>query len=101
MRRLVNTMPAKVTKSMAVKTLKAIEVAFASWVQEGYGPVLLENWDGIDFAIAWEEGAPYDWPQLIGGGIEEEFGFKVPAAKIPATVWTEAVNGCVVGLYRV
>lgn len=91
----------RVTKSMAVRTLKAIEVAFASWVQEGYGPKLLENWDGIDFAIVWEEGAPYDWAFLIGGGIEEEFGFQVPAAKLPKTVWTEPVNSCVVGIYHV
>lgn len=94
-------MTKRVSKSMAVRTLKAIEVSFASWVQEGYGPKLLEDWDGIDFAIVWEEGAPYGWTQLLGGGIEEEYGFTVPEAKIPATVWTEAVNSCVVGIYRV
>jgi len=95
------TMSKRVTKSMAVRTLKAIETSFASWVQEGYGPKLLEDWDGHDFVIVWEEGAPYDWAFLLDGGTEEEYGFKVPAAKIPSTVWTEPINHCVIGLYRV
>ena len=93
-------MASRVTKTMANKTLAAITASFKGWVEPGYGPKLMEDWDGHDFCIIWEEGAPYGWVHMLHGGVDEEYGFKVPAAKIPAGVWCEAVNSCVVALFR-
>jgi len=84
---------------MANKTLAAIQTAFKPFIQEGYGPKLMEDWDGHDFCILWEEGSPFEWVHMMYGG-QDEWGNKVPPANIPATVWTEPVNSCVLALYR-
>ena len=47
------------------------------------------------------EFGPSDWTLLVGGGGLDEFGYEYEPAKMPAGVWVEPVNGCVLGLYRV
>ena len=70
----------------------------------GEGPVLcrdFELWSSTTaWAIVWE-GGPYDWPQLFpGGGTDEEYGLRWPEVKLAANVWTEAITGYALGLYR-
>lgn len=101
----------KVTKAKAQASLAAIKTAFNAYLGEGgEGPVLMEDFDGRDYTIVWEDGAPYDWPFLAtGGGVDEElaglaaeFGTTIAPmepVKFPDGVFVEPVNHLSVGLY--
>lgn len=97
---------AAVSRSDAEKVLKAVEQAFASYVEgSGYRPTLDMNWDfmgtGAMAAIHWEEG-PYDWAyEFPYGGIDQEFGYKIPdvSASIPGGVFIEPITSWAIGLY--
>lgn len=87
---------ATVTKRQQQQVLAAVKEQFKVWVEAGYEPKLMD-YDGTP-SVVWEEG-PYDWTMLTGGGVEEEFGFRVPAGNYPEGVFLEPLNGCVLGLY--
>lgn len=92
----------KVSKSKAEKVLAALLDQCKPWVQEGYEPKLVQDFDDREWTILWEEG-PYEWPYLFPhGGIEEEFGFKVAdlSSQIPAEVFVEPINHYSVGIYE-
>ena len=58
-------------------------------------PVVLQDFDGVEFAIVWENGSPYEWSYLFPfGGVEKEFGstIKGVSAMLPKGVWVEALN---------
>lgn len=89
-----------VTRRQAAATVRAIEAQFKGWVTDDDRPMLFTDWDEYKFVVIWESGSPYDWPQLVNyGGVEEEFGFKIKAAKLPAGVWVEPVNNCVLAIF--
>lgn len=93
-----------VTKTQAKKVMGQVKAQFASWIDNQhptYGPVLVEDYDGRgNPAVVWEDGAPYEWSLLaFHGGIEEEFGFRVPEVAPVDGVFAEPVNGHVLGLY--
>lgn len=86
----------------AAKVIDAIVEAFKPWTHDvvfdgdddltgrfvrlPYGPKLVADYRGYGPSIVWEEGSPYGWVHLIGGGVDEEFGFRVPATKLPEDV---------------
>lgn len=96
-----------ISRTLAEKALKAIEQQFASAIQAGYGPKLIEGWtESGHWAICWDEG-PYEWtysaPQ---GGLDEEMSEMMgktvniePAKDFPELVFAEPINGSVLGLY--
>jgi hypothetical protein len=95
-----------VIEMAAKKATPTILKAYAAKIAKtwGYppeqGPQVVLDWDGPGkHVIVWEDYAPYDWPQLLHGGIEEEFGFKLPAVPAPKGYWTEAVNHLTIALY--
>lgn len=107
----------KVTATQASKVAELIKKAFPAHSQfkdgnydkmvpvtnPDYLPRVMQDWDGHDFAIAWESGSPYDWTYNFPfGGVDEEFGGTVKdvSAGLPAGVRVEAVNSCVIALYR-
>lgn len=92
----------KVSKSKAEKVLAALLDQCKPWVQEGYEPKLVQDFDDREWTILWEEG-PYEWPYLFPhGGVEEEFGFKVAdvSGQIPEGIFAEPVNHYSVGIYE-
>jgi hypothetical protein len=63
------------------------------------GPQVVLDWDGPGrHVIAWEEG-PYEWVHLLDGGIEEEFGFNLPAVPTPKGFWHEATTHYAISLW--
>lgn len=110
------TTKTRVTRKQAEGVLAALHKAFPSYVQEfadgnydrlvpmapdsEYLPKIFTDFDGHPYVIIWESGSPYGWTHLFPhGGIDEEYGGKHPAVDLPAGVWTEAVNGCVLAIY--
>lgn len=90
----------KVTKRQAEEVLEAVAKQFESWVTDGYGPKLMTDFDGHDWVIMWEEGSPYQWTYMFpGGGIEEEFGFRIPEVQLPDGVWAEALTSYSLAVY--
>lgn len=91
---------ANLSKAKATAALNAVKRAYKAYLDEGVEPpVLVMGWTESGApAICWESG-PYDWAMLTDGGIEEEFGFTLPAVKWPKGVYAEAYNGCVKALY--
>ena len=95
------------TKAEATKVLNAVRRAFRPWLDGDNGPKLLRDWDwsgngGTRWSIVWEEG-PYCWTYLFPfGGIDEEFGFKVPdvSAAMPDGFYAEAITSWAIGLYE-
>jgi hypothetical protein len=100
-------MAKKITRKQAETALKAIEQQFASYIEPGYGPQLMDDWDENFWVIVWEEGAPYEWTLAAEvGGTDEELSIlrgervDIPAAASwPKSVFAEPVNYCVLGLY--
>ena len=93
---------AKVTKKDQEVTLAAVRKQFAPWIDDetGLAPKLMD-FDGTP-AVVWEDGAPYDWTILANfGGIEEEFGFSVPAiGTLPKNIEVEPINGYALAIYK-
>ncbi len=96
------------TKAQATKVLNAVKKQCAAWIDEGdTGPKLVRDWDwtghgSARWSIVWEEG-PYQWSYLFPfGGIDEEFGFKLPdvSAAIPEGFYSEAITGWAIGLFE-
>jgi len=91
-----------VNQKKVEQVLAAVKKQFAVWVDEekGYAPKVIE-FEGNP-AICWESGAPYQWALLVNcGGADEEFGFGVEAAELPAGVEVEAYSGYVLNIYAV
>lgn len=92
-----------VTKRKAEATLRAVQRAYTSWVDEGHGPELnMEfDWSGEPTpTIVWE-GGPYDWAIFASfGGVDEEFGFELPAVQFPDGVYGEPYAGWALSLFR-
>ena len=81
-------------------SLASIRKTFAAYIDsDEYAPKVLRGWDGHDTVIIWEDGAPYDWTILVNGGYDE-FGTTYAPCTMPPGVHAEAVNGCVLALYR-
>jgi hypothetical protein len=105
-----------ITKRQAEASLKAVAKKFGA---DADGPQLVKDHQGWysdhAWAIVWE-GGPYDWPQLLGGGIDEELLNGIypefepdlskaikkasrGAVEFPQGVWAEAINGYSIALY--
>lgn len=98
-------MAKKISKRDAEKVLAAVKKAFPS--EPGYGPELRMDFDwfgnGPNPSIVWE-GGPYQWTYLFPyGGIDEEYGFKVPdvSSMIPEGYYTEAQTGWAISIYPI
>jgi hypothetical protein len=94
-----------ISRTSAEKALASITEQFANVIAAyggQYGPKLVEAWDDKNWAICWEEGAPYAWTTLAGcGGNDVEFGTEYPEAKnFPADTFAEPYDNCVLVLYR-
>lgn len=102
----------RITKADAEKTVNALIRSLGrsrKAVLDAYGslPELRRDWEWgwttshtYDWAIVWEEG-PYEWAYLFPhGGIEEEFGFRIPdvSDRVPGTVFVEAITSWAVSL---
>lgn len=104
-----------ITKRQAEASLKAIAKKFGA----DDGPQLVKDHQGWysdhAWAIVWE-GGPYEWPQLLDGGLDEELLHGLypefeqdhavavkkatyGAVKLPKGVWAEAINGYSIALY--
>ena len=95
---------ADVTKRQAEAVHKRLKEAIPAYVTEDYGPTLVEHWDwngpGPRWSIVWE-GGPYDWAVIFPhGGIDPEFGTTYEAVELPKGVWTEAMTGWALSIYR-
>ncbi len=96
----------RASKKEAQAVLKALHIQTKPWVDLGYKPKLIMDWDwhgdgGVP-SIVWEEG-PYDWPVYFPhGGIEEEFGFHLPdvSGLIPDGVWVEGSTHFAVSIWK-
>lgn len=110
---------ATITKEIAEVVAENVAEAFRAWsyellwedgklvedangdlvtVRSKYGPRVVEGYSDFGgYSIVWEEGSPYGWTHLTGGGIEEEFGFTVEAVELPDEVeYLEAIDGIAV-----
>lgn len=88
------------TRDQIVEEVRAaIEEQFQPWVEPGYGPRIFASEFGP--AIVWEDGSPYGWVFLCpGGGVEEEFGFTVPAMReVQGVEMLEPLNNCALVIY--
>lgn len=74
----------RVSEAMAKRVLKAIHEKYPEDAKS-HGPEILRDWDGRDFVILWEPG-PEGWTY--------EFFYS------DSLVWSEAVNTCMISLYR-
>lgn len=97
----------KITRAQAVASLESVKKQFNAYIQAGYAPpVLMEDFDGKDFVLVWEEG-PYEWTYLCPqGGHDEELSAEAgmamswdPAPDWPEGVWAEPVNHYSLALY--
>lgn len=109
-----------ITKRQAESSLKAVRKYFGVEADEQY-PKLIKNYEGWYSTSAWAilwEGGPYEWPQFLGGGVNEEllynlypefepdFDKAVKAATtrkpldLPAGVWYEPINGYSISLHK-
>ena len=96
----------KVTKRDAEKVLAAVRKQFSAYVKGGSDldqPMLIKDWDffghgAVPYAIVWE-GGPYEWAHLVGGGVDEEFGFRYESAPIPDNVYVEPYTSYVLAIY--
>lgn len=99
-------MAVKVRKADALKVLALVRKVYGIKGDADWGPKLVKDWDWTGYgpapyAIIWE-GGPYDWAVYFPfGGIEEEFGRKLPDVSdlVPKDVFCEAVTGWALGLY--
>lgn len=93
----------KITKAQAHKALAALERQFAGWIDEQSRPFINPDYyDGqYGLPIVWE-GGPYAWVFLVQyGGIEEEFGTRIPEATgWPEGVGFEVLDNCAIALFR-
>lgn len=105
----------KVSEKKAEQVLEAIRNAFPAYLDAlEKGPVLIPDFDGRDWTVMWEEGAPFEWPFLLGGGVDEEMASLLSefmddeaagkaatqqAAVFPKGVFVEPVNHYSVGIY--
>jgi hypothetical protein len=96
----------KITKTIAKQVLAEVERVFAPWIEAGVeGPKIVMDFDWLGYggrpSIVWEAG-PYQWTYLFPrGGIDEEFGIKVPEAQLPEGVYTEAQTGWALSIYAI
>lgn len=93
-------MAKNLTKKQAEAALKKVEKWMEPWTKgAGDKPKLYPpGFHTTGWSIAYE-GGPWDWTYLIGGGVEEEFGFKMPPITFGKHVFAEPVNNCILGLY--
>jgi hypothetical protein len=96
-----------VSRNLAKKALEAVKQQFASYIEPGFEPKLIEGWtDSGHWAICWEEG-PYEWaynaPQ---GGTDEDLSALMgkhkevePAKDFPKEVFAEPCTSVILGLY--
>ena len=95
----------KVSKAKAQQVVNSVKKAFKPWVEAGYGPILFNKYDGENWAIVWEDGAPFCWALWYGtlaAGypvVEEEFGFTLKPVPKVTGVFTEPWNAYVLGVY--
>jgi hypothetical protein len=102
------TTATRATKAEAQKAFNALVKAWGGkkGVNETFAnpPKLLRNWNFLgpayDWAIVWEEG-PYEWAHLFPyGGIDEEFGLRVPdMSDRTKGVHIEAITSWAVAIY--
>lgn len=100
-------MAVKIKKADADKTLAAVKKAFKSWCDAGTPlPKLVKDYNTgygtAPYAILWEEG-PFEWTLYFPhGGIEEEFGFKLPdvSGAVPDGVFCEPINHWALAIYE-
>lgn len=98
----------QITKRQAEQFLRALRKQCHVEPDSKYGPKLVEDWDwtgygGAKWSIIWEEG-PFQWTYLFPyGGVEEEFGLKVPdvSERLPAGFYAEAITSWAIGLYPI
>lgn len=93
----------------AAVAFAAVRETFEAYLDAGYcEPTLMQDFDGREWTIVWEEG-PYQWPFLAtGGGVDEEmaalgeeFGYTpkpVEAITVPGA-FIEPVNHYSIGVY--
>jgi len=99
-----------ITKTQAELVLAAVTRKFSPYVEPGFGPTLLSDFDGRPWTIVWEEG-PYEWPfaQLDAKTVDEELTAEAaeygaglifsPAVTLPPGVWVEPVNHYSIAVY--
>lgn len=100
----VQEVPKPVTETQLAKVLQAVKTQRSAY--EGPLPSAVTDWDWLGYgptaSVVWEEG-PFEWAHLFPfGGIEEEFGFKVPdvSEMIPSGVRVEPATSWAVSVYR-
>lgn len=112
-------MKTALTRETAEKVLKQVTTKYAAYIEAGYEPKLIQDWDWVGhtpWAIIWEEG-PDEWAYNFGGGgfdyeiyegarafgKSEEEARKLatvePTADLPG-VFTEPVTGWALGIYE-
>lgn len=100
---------------LAQQCLQLVEQKFSSYIEGGYGPKLIPDYETFSgnscWAIVWEDGSPYEWAYLAtGGGVDEEMaglmdqeGAGPPDAhepiSWPAGVYAEPIMSMILGLY--
>lgn len=93
----------RVTKREAEAVLAAVKKAFRTWIEAGYEPPTLRmdwDWSGEPTPTILWEGGPFEWTTLFPhGGRDEEFGFTIEPAKLPADVWTEPYSSYALSIY--
>lgn len=107
----MNTTTKAATKAEATKAFNALVRAWGGKkaIDEAFAnpPVLVKNWEWgwttsntYRWAIVWEEG-PYEWAHMFPfGGIEEEFGLRVPdVSDRTKNVFIECITGWAVAIY--
>jgi hypothetical protein len=101
-----------VTAAQANAVLKAVKAKFSAYIDgPDYAPILAKQ-EGR-YVIIWEDGSPYEWTYgaLDDTAVDAEMTslvqefrpgsvVRTKAVAIPAGLFTEAINGCVLGIYE-
>lgn len=95
------------TKTDMKKVLAALKEQRKPWIDaDSTPPEIVMDFDWLGFGghphIVWEEG-PYDWTVYFPyGGVDPEFGFKIPdvSDQMPDGWYSEAMTGWAIGVYE-
>lgn len=100
-----------VSSTLAKRVRQIIIDHFPAYTRDANGKPLTEERElpvlrkpntgwGEHYTIAWEDGAPYEWPILVTlGGVSEFTGKSFEPATFPPGVYVEPINGIELGIY--
>lgn len=87
------------SRKLAEQALEAVKEQFSDAIEGGCGePKLIEEWDGLHWAVCWDEG-PYEWALYCPNGGIGGAPFPVKVVDWPKSIFAEPYFASVLMLY--